>query len=75
MSWGSGGGRRAGRSGPVGIEIGDRVTVTDCVVEARGSKLVIGHIVLAVLDLVVDTKTRTLAPRHPEGPVIALRAA
>ena len=37
-----------------------------------GSQVLIGHVVLELLDLVADCSNRTLAPRHPEGPVLAV---
>lgn len=60
-------------AGPVTIEIGGRATHTDCIVGARGSELLIGHIVLDMLDLVADSTTQTLTLRHPEGLVLSLR--
>ena len=38
-----------------------------------GSQVLIGQVVLETLDLVADCRNRTLAPRHPEGPVLAIR--
>ena len=38
-----------------------------------GSQVLIGQIVLEALDLIADCSNRTLAPRHAEGPVLALR--
>ena len=60
-------------AGPVTIEIGGRATHTNCIVGARGSEFLIGQIVFAMLDLVADSTTQTLTPRHPEGLVLSLR--
>ena len=62
----------------VTIEIGNLATDTETIVGVAGSQVligqvVIGQVVLETLDLVADCKNRTLAPRHPEGPVLALR--
>ena len=38
-----------------------------------GSQVLIGQLVLEALDLITDCRNGTLAPRHPEGPVLALR--
>ena len=55
------------------IEIGNLATRTEAIVGPAGSQVLIGQIVLEVLDLIPDCRNRTLAPRHPEGPVLALR--
>ena len=55
------------------IEIGNLTTRTEAIVGAAGSEVLIGQIVLEALDLIADCRNRTLAPRHPEGPVLALR--
>ena len=60
-------------AGPVTVQIGRLALHTDCIVGAPGSEVVIGRIVLEALDLGVDHTNQTLAPRHPEGPVLALR--
>ena len=57
----------------VTIEIGNLATRTEAIVGAAGSQVLIGQVVLEMLDLIADCKNRTLAPRHPEGPVLALR--
>ena len=59
----------------VTIEIGNLATRTEAIVGPAGSQVLIGQIVLEVLDLIADCRNRTLAPRHPEGPVLALRSA
>ena len=40
-----------------------------------GSQVLIGRVVLELLDLVADCGNQTLTPRHPEGPVLAVRQA
>ena len=84
MSWGSGTGERepsstqtsGERNAPVTdltIEIGNLATRTEAIVGPAGSQVLIGQIVLEALDLIADCRNRTLAPRHPEGPVPARR--
>ena len=55
----------------VTIEIGDLATRTEAIVGPASSE--IGQLVLEALDLIADCRNRTLAPRHPEGPVLAIR--
>jgi len=57
----------------VTIEIGNLATVTEAIVGPAGSQVLIGQVVLEVLDLIADCRSRTLAPRHPDGPVLAIR--
>ncbi len=57
----------------VTIEIGDLATRTEAIVGPAGSQVLIGQTVLEILDLIADCKNRRLAPRHPEGPVLAIR--
>ena len=59
-------------AGPVTVRIGDRSTATDCLVGPAGSQAVVGHVVLAMLDLVAD-EAGTLRPRDPDGPVLSLK--
>ena len=47
--------------------------MTECIVGRAGTEVLIGHMVLTLLDLVADQETGRLAPRHPDGPVWALR--
>ena len=54
-------------------EIGNLATRTEAIVGLAGSQVLIGQLVLGALDLIADCKNRTLAPRHPEGPVLAIR--
>jgi hypothetical protein len=49
-----------------------RSTTTDCLVGPAGSQAVVGHVVLAMLDLVAD-EAGTLRPRDPDGPVLSLK--
>ena len=57
----------------VTIEIGSLATRTEAIVGPAGSEVLIGQLVLEALDLISDCRSRTLAPRHPEGPVLAIR--
>ena len=57
----------------VTITIGNLVTDTEAIIGTAGSEVLIGQVVLETLDLIADCKNRTLAPRHPEGPVLAVR--
>ena len=57
----------------VTIEIGNLATRTEAIVGPAGSQVLIGQLVLEALDLIADCRNRTLTPRHPEGPVLALR--
>ena len=57
----------------VTIEIGNLATRTEAIVGPAGSQVLIGQVVLETLDLIADCRNRTLAPRHPEGPVLAIR--
>ena len=57
----------------VTIEIGDLSTRTEAIVGPAGSEVLIGQLVLEALDLIADCRSRTLAPRHPERPVLAIR--
>ena len=60
-------------AGPVTIEISNLAMRTDCIVGAPESELLIGQIVLEALDLIADCTSQKVTPRHPEGPVLALR--
>ena len=62
-------------AGPVTIHIGNRSMITDCVVGPPSSRPLIGHIVLARLDLVADCRNRTLGPRpeSPDHPVLKMK--
>ena len=55
------------------IEIGDLATHTEAIIGPAGSEVLIGQLVLEALDLIADCRRGTLAPRHPEGPVLAIR--
>ena len=57
----------------VTIKIGNLATWTEAIVGPAGSQVLIGQVVLEMLDLIADCRNRTLAPRHPEGPVLAIR--
>ncbi len=59
------------QAGPVTVRIGDRSSITECSVGRAGSEVVVGHVVLTLLDLVASDGR--LVPRHPDGPVWALR--
>ena len=58
--------------GVVTIEIKGRIGNFDVLAEAEGSQPLIGQVVLEVLDLVVDARTRTLMPNplSPEMPMV-----
>ena len=45
----------------------------EAIVGPAGSEFLIGELVLEALDLIADCRRRTLAPRHREGPVLAIR--
>ena len=55
------------------IEIGNLTTGTEAIVGPAGSEILIGQLVLEALDLIADCRNQKLAPRHPEGPVLAIR--
>ena len=57
----------------VTIEIGDLATQTEAIEGPAGSEVLIDQLVLEALDLIADCRNRTLAPRHTEGPVLAIR--
>ena len=57
----------------VTIRIGNLATWTEAIVGPPGSQVLIGQVVLEILDLIADCKNRTLTPRHPDGPVLAIR--
>ena len=59
--------------GLVTIGIGNLSTETACIIGRRGTEVLIGQVVLEELDLIADCKSRSLTPRHPEGPVLAVR--
>lgn len=56
------------------IEIKGREGTFDVLAEEKGSQPLIGQVVLEVLDLVVDPKTRSLIPnpRSPETPMVEI---
>ena len=60
--------------GVVTIEIKGRTGNFDVLAEAEGSQPLIGQVVLEILDLVVDPRTRTLAPNpmSPEMPMVEI---
>jgi len=55
----------------VRIEILNRTAVGECIVEEKGTKVLIGQVILEVMDLVVDPKKNAIAPR-PESPDMPL---
>ena len=57
----------------VTIEIGGLATPTEAIVRPAGSEMLIGQLVLDALDLIADCRNGTLAPYHPERPVLAIR--
>lgn len=60
--------------GLVTIEIANLSTETACIIGQRGTEVLIGQVVLEELDLIADCKNRSLTPRHPDGPVLAIRS-
>ena len=60
--------------GVVTIEIKGRTGNFDVLAEAEGSQPIIGQVVLEILDLVVDPRTRTLTPNpmSPEMPMVEI---
>ncbi len=59
----------------VTIEIRNLATEVPAIVGVAGSQVLIGQVVLELLDLIADCKNRALTPRHPEGPVLAIRGS
>ena len=49
------------------IRIGDRATVTRCIVVPEDAEPLIGQLIMEELDLIADCLNQTLAPR-PESP-------
>ena len=45
---------------------------TEAIVGPVGSEVLIGQLVLEAPELIADCRRRTLAPCHPEGPVLAI---
>lgn len=60
--------------GVVTIEIKGRTGNFDVLAETEGSQPLIGQVVLEILDLVVDPRTRTLVPNpmSPEMPMVEI---
>jgi len=60
--------------GVVTIEMKGRTGNCDVVAESEGSQSLIGQVVLEILDLMVDTKTRTVIPNpiSPEMPMVEI---
>jgi len=60
--------------GVVTIEMNGRTGNFDVLAEAEGSQPLIGQVVLEILDLVVDPRTRTLIPNpmSPEMPMVEI---
>lgn len=60
--------------GVVAVEIKGRAGNFDVLAEAEGSQPLIGQVVLEILDLVVDCRTRTLIPNplSPEMPMVEI---
>ena len=61
-------------AGPVTVRIGNREMVTNCIVGPARSEPLIGQVVLELLDLIADCANHTLAPRHPDYPVLKAKA-
>lgn len=60
--------------GVVSVQIGGRTGNFDVLAEPEGSQPLIGQVVLEVLDLVVDPRTRTVTPNpmSPEMPMVEI---
>jgi len=60
--------------GVVTVEIKGRTGNFDVLAEAEGSQPLIGQVVLEIMDLVVDPRTRTLIPNpmSPEMPMVEI---
>lgn len=56
-------------AGVLAVRVGDRSMETRCVVGPPGSEPLLGHVILEVLDLVVDSRQGKLVPR-PESPYL-----
>lgn len=63
--------------GVVTLEIRGRMGNFDVLAEAEGSQPLIGQVVLEILDLVLDARTRTLIPNpmSPEMPMVEMLMA
>jgi len=51
----------------INIEVMDREAEVECVVEAPGTRILLGQIPLEAMNLIVDPKTGKMMP-HPESP-------
>jgi predicted aspartyl protease len=58
-------------AGVVVLAVVGREALVECVVEARGTRILLGQIPLEAMDLIVDPKTGKLMPR-PESPDMPL---
>lgn len=56
------------------LEVQGRVAEGEALVEATGTKVLIGQVPLEVMDLIVDPKTQTVGPRpeSPDAPLIEI---
>ena len=61
-------------AGPVTVQIGNRAMITNCIAGPGQSEPLIGQVVLEMLDLIADCGNHTLAPRHPDYPVLKAKA-
>ncbi len=63
--------------GGVTVEIKGRIGTFDVLAEVEGAQPLIGQVVLEILDLVVDPRTRTLIPNpmSPDMPMVELLIA
>ena len=61
----------------VTVEIQGRATVLEVLAEPEGSQPLIGHVVLEILDLLVDASARRVVPnpRSPDMPMVDVLAA
>ena len=66
-SYADGSKRRRQIARGINIEVMDREAEVECVVEAPGTRILLGQIPLEAMDLIVDPKTGKMMP-HPESP-------
>ena len=58
-------------AGVVTVRVGDRSTSLNCVVGPPNSEPLLGHVVLEIMDLLIDPVQQRLVPR-PESPFLPL---
>jgi len=58
-------------AGVVTVRVGDRSTSLNCIVGPPNSEPLLGHVVLEIMDLLIDPVQQRLVPR-PESPFLPL---